>query len=185
MTEISVDSIRSPTIAASGALALASQLLLVGLAVALPVLAHRMGLPVRMLLPMHWPVLLAGIVFGWRGGAAVGAAVPLASFALSGFPLPNILPSMVPEVATYGAVAGFARERMGLSGMMSVAMAVLAGRVVFVGFVLMTGGSEGATAAYFSAALAPGMWAAVAQVGLLPAIGAAWIRWDRNRPGQG
>ena len=61
-----------------------AQLGLAAAAIALPAACHLLNAPVRALLPMHWPVLLAGLVFGWRGGLAVGLLVPLSSFALSG-----------------------------------------------------------------------------------------------------
>ena len=59
--------------------ALLFQALLIVAAVVLPAVAHLSGAPVRILLPMHWPVLLAGLVYGWRGGGAVGLADPSAS----------------------------------------------------------------------------------------------------------
>ena len=53
---------------------------------ALPALIHLLGLPVRQLLPMHWPAILAGLVYGWRSGAVIGAASPIVSYLISGMP---------------------------------------------------------------------------------------------------
>jgi len=160
--------------------ALVAQVLLVGAAVALPVGAHLLGAPVRLLLPMHWPVLLAGLVFGWRGGLLVGLLAPGASAALSGYPLPPVLIQMSLELATYGAVAGFLRE-IRVNRFLSVALALLAGRLVFVVSSLALRGATGATVAYLRTAMAPGLLAAVAQVVTLPLAAGLWTTWVRSR----
>ncbi len=164
------------TLGLRGPRGLAAELLLIAAAVALPVLAHAGGLPVRSLLPMHWPVILAGLVFGWRGGALTGALAPAASFGLTGAPVIAVLPAMTLELAVYGAVAGWAREGWRMPAVWSVLAAVVAGRIVFVLTVLVTGGPEGATGAYFAAALLPGVPAAVGQVALLPLVARFWVR---------
>src|SRR5690349_24292031 len=94
---------RRATLPDSGFLALTIQILLLALAaVVLPATAHAIGLPVRSILPMHWPVLLAGLIFGWRAGLGIGVLAPLASFLVSGMPVPHILPSMTLELGAYG-----------------------------------------------------------------------------------
>jgi hypothetical protein len=77
-----------PTLVLSGSQAIVFQTSLFGAAVILPVLAHWFNAPVRYLLPMHWPVILAGLVYGWRGGALTGLLAPSVSYLVSGFPLP-------------------------------------------------------------------------------------------------
>jgi len=72
----------------------------------LPATVHTLGLSGAVLLPMHWTVLLAGLVFGPLGGLIAGLSSPLVSFALSGLPaLPMLFP-MTLETATYGMTAG-------------------------------------------------------------------------------
>jgi len=62
----------------------------------------------NMLLPMHIPVLLTGIVSGWKYGLMIGFALPLArSFLFGSPPIYPIGVSMAFELATYGAVIGF------------------------------------------------------------------------------
>ena len=60
-----------------------------------------------MLLPMHIPVLLCGLICGWQYGAAVGFVVPLLRSVLFGMPplFPTAL-SMAFELMTYGLMAG-------------------------------------------------------------------------------
>jgi hypothetical protein len=150
------------------------QFLLTAAAVILPSVAHLAGAPVRLLLPMHWPVILAGLVFGWRGGALVGAVSPIASFAISGYPLPAILPAMIAELFVYGFVTGLLREYFNINKYISVGAALLTGRIVFVVAALITSGAT-INAAYLKIALLPGIAAAAGQLIFLPFVAQWWI----------
>ena len=65
-----------------------------------------------MLLPMHIPVFLCGLICGWQYGAAVGFVVPLLRSVLFGMPplFPTAL-SMAFELLTYGLVVGLLYSR--------------------------------------------------------------------------
>lgn len=71
----------------------------------LPVAFHAVGLG-SMLSPMHIPVLLCGLICGGWYGMFCGLAGPVLSSLLSGMPGVTMLVSMVPELMTYGLVAG-------------------------------------------------------------------------------
>ena len=60
-----------------------------------------------MLLPMHIPVFLCGLICGWQYGAAVGFIVPLLRSMLFGMPVlfPGAV-AMAFELMTYGLMAG-------------------------------------------------------------------------------
>jgi hypothetical protein len=162
--------------------AISTQAVLLALSAAvLPAVSHLANLPVRWLLPMHWAVLLAGLTYGWRAGMAIGLLAPGASFLLSGMPLPHILPAMTVELATYGLVAGFARQIWRLGPVASMALAVVTGRVVFITMALATGAATPTVLAYLKAALLPGLVAAVAQVLLLPFVAQWWIRRESRK----
>jgi len=148
----------------------------------LPALCHQLGLPVRWLLPMHWPVLLAGLVYGWRSGAAIGAAAPLVSYAISGWPRPAVLPAMVLELALYGFLAGWLRERFRWNGFTAVAVAVLTGRALFLPVAMATGWTGPDLPLYLKTALAPGLVAAALQVALLPPLARWWVGRDSEEP---
>ena len=62
----------------------------------------------QMLLPMHIPVLLCGLIVGWEYGLAVGFFLPLVRSIFFGMPamFPNAV-SMAFELATYGLVIGW------------------------------------------------------------------------------
>lgn len=62
----------------------------------------------NMLLPMHLPVLLCGLICGWQYGTVIGFILPLLRFMLFG--MPAIFPTgiaMAFELAVYGLVIGY------------------------------------------------------------------------------
>lgn len=172
---------QSPTLSFSGLRAFLFQLLFIALAVCLPAAAHLTGISVRMLLPMHWPVLLAGLVYGWRAGALTGILAPVVNYLITGYPLPPILPSMTVELLSYGFIAGLLRETFRFNAFIAVAIAAVIGRMVFAGSVLVLNIVPVNQMEYFRAALVPGIVAALLQIILLP-LGAQW--WiDQARKG--
>jgi ECF transporter, substrate-specific component len=150
-------------------------LLLAAASFLLPAAAHASGLPVRMLLPMHWPVILAGLCYGWRSGALIGLAAPALSFVISGMPLPHILPAMTVELAAYGFLAGFARQNLRLGWFASSAASLGGGRLVFLGVVLATGAVPSPFWTYVTAAMLPGIPAAIAQLLVLSPAARFWV----------
>lgn len=150
--------------------------LLVSAAFLLPAASHAAGLPVRLLLPMHWPILLAGLCYGWRSGALVGLAAPAISFLLSGHPLPAVLPSMTLELGAYGALAGLGCEALRLHRAVSTLVAALGGRLVFLLAMLATGAIAGPLAIYLQAAVLPGLPAVIGQIAILPLVARWWVR---------
>jgi niacin transporter len=172
--------LNKPTLTLSGFRAYTFQTLLIAAAVVLPLLAHLSGAPVRLLLPMHWPVILAGLVYGWRSGLLTGTLAPIVSYFLSGFPLLKILPSMTLDLLTYGLVTGLLRENLRLNPYISVAIALVLGRIVFVVLVLLTSSVTTNHIEYFRAALTPGIVAAFFQIALLPFLAKLWISRERR-----
>lgn len=79
----------------------------IAIGLVLPFVTGQMQHVGNMLLPMHIPVMLCGLVCGWQYGAMVGFVLPLLRYFLFG--MPQIYPlgiSMAFELATYGAVIG-------------------------------------------------------------------------------
>lgn len=84
---------------------LAAMFLAIGLV--LPFLTGQIPQIGNMLLPMHIPVLLCGLICGWQYGGIVGLILPLLRSALFGAPV--FFPAataMAFELMTYGLVAG-------------------------------------------------------------------------------
>lgn len=110
----------------------------------------------------------------------VGLMAPLASNLLSGMPFPGIIPAMTIELGVYGLVAGLFREKFALNAFLSVALAVIAGRILFAITVLATVKAESSFGVYFTAALIPGIPAAIAQIISLPLISGWWVKRARD-----
>lgn len=98
----------------------------------------------RMLLPMHLPVLLCGLICGWQYGGAVGFVLPLLRHMLFGMPaMPNGL-AMAFELAAYGIIVGLLYSRSRWQCVISLYRALLGamigGRLVWAAVrVVMTG----------------------------------------------
>ncbi len=107
----------------------------VTLAVALPQFFHLLGgwLGVQtalgeMLLPMHLPVMLAGLWGGPVAGLLAGLVSPIISFGLTNMPVAAMVPFMTVELAGYGLTAGLlSRHKMPVLG--KVLLTQVAGRV--------------------------------------------------------
>ncbi|MCM1055460.1 MAG: ECF transporter S component [Bacteroides sp.] len=89
-----------------------------------------------MLLPMHIPVFLCGLICGWQYGAAVGFVLPLFRSLLFGAPV--MFPTaaaMALELMTYGLAAGLlynrSRWQCVLSLYRSMLIAMICGRAVW------------------------------------------------------
>ena len=104
--------------------------------VALPHLVHVMGRLAgvgtalgELLLPMHFFVLLAGLLAGPAVGMVTGACAPLISCLLSGMPREAVLPFMMIELIGYGLVAGLLSE-VKIHSFFKLFIAQIAGRVL-------------------------------------------------------
>lgn len=106
-----------------------------GLGLLLPFLTGQLKSIGSMLLPMHIPVMLCGLICGWQYGAAVGVILPLLRNVLFGMPpMPGAI-SMQFELCAYGLVIGLmyglSRWKCIISLYRSMIVAMLAGRAVW------------------------------------------------------
>lgn len=109
--------------------------LMIALGIVLPLALHAIPNSGSILLPMHIPVLLAGIVCGFPYGLICGVVTPLLSSFLTGMPPAPFLPSMICELAVYGMAAALLM-RVSLKNTyvkvcISLFGAMLTGRVVY------------------------------------------------------
>jgi hypothetical protein len=145
------------------------------IAVSLPSICHLLGAPVRYILPMHWTVILAGLVYGWRGGAMAGLLSPIISFFITGMPLPISLLPMTAELFSYGALTGLLKEKIKLNSFVSVAIALISGRIIFLlSFILMNQGID--IPGYFVFVIVPGLFIGILQIALIPFIAKFWTK---------
>ena len=122
--------------------------MLFALGLVLPFLTGQIPQIGSMLLPMHIPVFLCGLICGGKYGAMVGLLVPVVRSFL--FEMPPMYPTataMAFELATYGAVAGFVYFRAGYFCLKSLykamLMAMVAGRVIWAAAMLVLMGVNG------------------------------------------
>lgn len=144
----------------------------------LPFLTGQIQQIGNMLLPMHLPVFLCGLICGWQYGTAVGFILPLLRSVTLG--MPPLFPTataMAFELATYGLVAGLlygrSRWQCVIALYRSLIAAMLAGRVVWgaVQVVLLgLSGSAFTWQMFLSGALLNSIPGIIVQLILIPAI---------------
>lgn len=148
----------------------------IALCIILPMAFHSVPNAGNILLPMHIPVLLCGLICGWSFGLLCGLAGPLLSSLITGMPPMAYLPSMVIELGVYGLVSGLMMQilrtkKVYIDLYISLIVALLAGRIVAgaVNALIFAAGRYSMAAwmtSYFVTSL-PGL---LIQLVLLPAI---------------
>ena len=139
--------------------------LFVALCVVLPIAFHVIPDAGTVMLPMHIPVLVCGLVCGWPYGFICGLLGPALSCLLTGMPPMAMLPAMMVECATYGAVTGLIlkyvrTKNLTLDLYIALIAAMIAGRVV----------SGVAKALIFTPGITMAAWITASFVTALPGI---------------
>lgn len=157
-------------------LVLAAMFMAIGLV--LPFLTGQLQQIGSMLLPMHIPVLLCGLICGWQYGLAVGFFLPILRSAV--FAMPPMYPmaiAMAFELATYGFAVGFLYSRSKWQCVKALyrcmIFAMLLGRAVWgiVEALLLGIGPDGFTfQAFISGAFLNAIPGIILQLILIPAI---------------
>ena len=159
----------------------------IALCVVLPMAFHVIPNAGSVMLPMHIPVLLCGLICGWQYGLLCGVLGPLVSSVVTGMPPAAILPGMMVECGMYGCVGGLLMERIRTGSLYAdlyicLPLAMLAGRVIsgIVKALILTPGlsfTAWATASFVTALpgisiqliLIPTLIVALTRAGLIPA----------------
>ncbi len=86
----------------------------------------------KIFLPLHFVVLLGGLILGPSAGAIIGATLPILSGLLFGMPplMPPIAFFMMPELATYGFLSGYFNKK-GFNLYLNLILTMLSGRIVY------------------------------------------------------
>lgn len=163
----------------------------------LPILTGQIQQIGNMLLPMHLPVFLCGLICGWQYGAAVGFALPL--FRSVTFGMPPLFPTataMAFELATYGLVAGLlygrSRWQCVIALYRSLIAAMFAGRIVWgaVQIVLLgLSGSSFTWQMFMAGALLNAIPGIIVQLILIPTVMVAlnrtgMVTFQREQPSE-
>ena len=160
--------------------------LCIALCVVVPMAFHVIPNAGTVMLPMHIPVLLCGLVCGWQYGLLCGILGPLVSSVLTGMPPAAMLPGMMVECGMYGCVGGLMMEYIHTGSLyadlyISLPVAMLMGRVIsgIVKALILTPGlsfTAWATASFVTALpgisiqliLLPTLIVALTRAGLIP-----------------
>jgi len=123
--------------------------LMMALGMILPFITGQIPQMGNMFLPMHFPVLLCGLICGWKYGGGVGFILPILRFMVFG--MPPLFPigiAMAFELMTYGLVIGILYERLPKKihwTYVSLIVAMILGRLVWgIAQVILLGLSGGA-----------------------------------------
>ena len=150
--------------------------LFLALGLTLPFLTGQIREIGNKLLPMHIPILLCGLICGWKYGFVVGLITPLLRFVLFSMPMmPNAL-TMAFELATYGAVTGILYQVLPprkWRSCVSLVIAMIVGRIVWgitSTIILNLGGSSFTWQAFIGGALLNAIPGIVIQIILIPSI---------------
>lgn len=152
--------------------------LFLALGFVLPFFTGQIQVIGNMLLPMHIPVMLCGLLCGWQYGGAVGFILPLLRSAL--FSMPPFYPSalaMAFELAAYGLLMGLFYHRSKWqcirSLYRSLVFAMLGGRIVWGAAMTVLMGVKGnlfTLSAFWAGAFLNAIPGIVLQLVLIPAI---------------
>ncbi len=150
----------------------------IAIGLVLPFLTGQIREIGNMLLPMHIPVFLCGLICSWKYGAAVGFILPLLRSLVFGMPpIYPVAVAMAFEMAAYGFVAGFLYSRSRWQCVVAlyraIVAAMLVGRIVWgVSQVVLLGlgGSAFTWQMFLAGALLNAIPGIVLQLVLLPAV---------------
>ncbi len=162
--------------------------LFLALGMVLPVLTGQIKEIGDSLLPMHLPVMICGLVCGYKYGAAIGLMLPfLRSLTFS---MPPIYPNavwMALELATYGLVIGFIYMKLSkskISMYIALITAMIAGRLVWgaaKAVLLGVAGKSFTISAFIIGGFVDSLLGIVLQLVIVPPIAALINRMIRNR----
>lgn len=148
------------------------------LGLVLPFLTGQIPQIGNMLLPMHIPVFLCGLICGWQYGGIIGFIMPILRYAIFGMPV--LFPggiAMAFEMMTYGLISGLlygiSKWQCVISLYRSMIAAMLAGRIVWGAaqmVILGLSGSAFTWQAFMAGAFINAIPGIILQLILIPAI---------------
>ena len=133
--------------------------------------SHAFGIPGTILLPMHIPVLLCGLLCGPRFGVISGIIIPLLSSFLTGMPaLYPMLPIIAVQLCAMGLVSGLLYQSYKRRIHLSILCAMLSGWVAYgLAFAALMFASDGTLRALsVSAAVVQGIPGIIVHLILIP-----------------
>ena len=135
-------------------------------------IAHQIPGAGPTFLPLHFFVLLAGLIIGWRGGVLVGLFGTLISYLLSGMPVLHLLPQITLEIVVYGLAVGILRKNLRFKVVWSLFGAMILGRLARLAFtgLLLLGGVEISPLSYMWFVVVQGLPGIAIQLVVIPVV---------------
>ena len=147
------------------------------LALVLPFFTGQIPEIGSMLLPMHIPALLCGMVLGGPWGFAVGFIAPLLRSLLFGMPpMYPVAISMAFEVGAYGLISGMVYAKLknrGISGIyISLISAMIIGRIIWgiTRWTMMAFGTQFSIALFIAGGFTTAIPGIILQLFLIPIV---------------
>ncbi|MEE0840822.1 MAG: ECF transporter S component [Acutalibacteraceae bacterium] len=156
---------------------LAISALFLAIGMVLPSITGLVRVIGNMLLPMHIPVMLCGIICGWQFGGAIGIMLPILRSLI--FTMPPMYPNacaMAVELCTYGVVIGIVyklvKDKKG-GIFIALIVSMLSGRIMWgiaISFLTVLAGGTYTFAMYFTRAFIEAIPGLIIQLILIPTI---------------
>lgn len=109
---------------------LVTSALLIAIGVLLPQLFHTFGQTAgQVFLPMHIPVIMAGLMVGPLWGMGVAVFIPVVSMLFLGMPQIPMLWFMIVELVAYAVFSGLLSEKINIY--LNLAITMVFGRIVY------------------------------------------------------
>jgi len=147
--------------------------LLTAAGILLPAIFHAFGVAGKIFLPMHFPVIIAGMMLGPLGGLIVGGLSPSLSALLTGMPPFPMAVLMIPELMIYGLASGVLYRNLRLNIFVALIISMALGRIALgVSAWALAGvlGLHAGPVKFVVAGVATGLPGIVAQIALIPVI---------------
>jgi riboflavin transporter FmnP len=155
----------------------------IALGVVLPIAFHSFNMGGPVFLPMHIPVLMAGMTLGPLAGLFTGVLTPILSSLMTGMPpMFPMLPIMVFELGVYGLTSGYIAKQMPGRTYFPLIAGMIDGRVMaaVVVFVLATFfGVQMSPWAFLKGAIVTGIPGILIQLVIIPPL----VKAIRNATG--
>lgn len=150
-----------------------SLLFIIG-AIILPQVFHMVGWVGPTFLPMHIPVILAGVILGKKYGLITGITAPLLSTLITGMPVVfPMLPIMILELGAYGFIAGVLFKKDSIPMVVALLGTMIVGRIAYaLGFygILLFSGTELASSIAPLSAIVTGIPGIIIQILVIPMV---------------
>ena len=148
----------------------------IALCVVLPMVFHAIPNAGNIWLPMHIPVLLCGLICGWKFGLFCGLAGPFISCILTQMPAVAHLPAMMLELAAYGTASGISANLIKTGNNfwdieISLVTALISGRIIYgIANALLFQSGSYSISAWITAVFVTALPGIILELLLIPAI---------------